>query len=239
LLISTACKIVAETLFKIGEHIKPGITTLYLDRLAERYIRERGGIPAFKGYKGYPATICASVNEEVVHGIPSRRRILREGDIISVDVGVQYRGYYGDGAWTFGVGKVSDEAKKLIEVTKASLELGIRCLKAGVRIGDIGEVIQEYVESQGFSVVRDYAGHGIGKALHEFPQVPNFGRRGTGPVVEEGMVLAIEPMVNAGGYEVELLPDGWTVVTKDRSLSAHFEHTVLVRREDAVILTQI
>lgn len=238
-LISMACKIVAETLLKIGEHIKPGVTTLYLDRLAERYIRSRGGVPAFKGYKGYPATICASVNEEVVHGIPSRSKVLKEGDIVSIDVGVQYKGFYGDGAWTFCVGEVSEEAKRLIEVTKTSLEIAIKNLKAGVRIGDLGEIIQSYVESQGFSVVRDYAGHGIGRSLHEFPQVPNFGERNTGPTIEEGMVLAIEPMVNAGGYEVEVLSDGWTVVTKDRKLSAHFEHTVLVRKEDTLVLTQI
>jgi len=230
---------VAEVLHKIEESIKPGISTLYLDKIAERYIKSRGGIPAFKGYKGYPATICASVNEEVVHGIPSQDKILKEGDIISIDVGVKYRGYYGDAARTFAVGDVSEEAKELIRVTRESLSIGISVAKKGARIGDIGEAIQSYVEAHGFSVVRDYAGHGIGRNLHESPQVPNFGRRGTGPVLEEGMLLAIEPMVNAGGYEVEVLADGWTVVTKDRSLSAHFENTILVRREDALILTQI
>ncbi len=229
----------AEVLHKIEESIKPGISTLYLDKIAERYIKSRGGIPAFKGYKGYPATICASVNEEVVHGIPSQDKILKEGDIISIDVGVKYRGYYGDAARTFAVGDVSEEAKELIRVTRESLSIGISVAKKGARIGDIGEAIQSYVEAHGFSVVRDYAGHGIGRNLHESPQVPNFGRRGTGPVLEEGMLLAIEPMVNAGGYEVEVLADGWTVVTKDRSLSAHFENTILVRREDALILTQI
>ncbi len=229
----------AEVLRKIEESIKPGVSTLYLDKIAERYIKSKGGIPAFKGYKGYPATICASVNEEVVHGIPSQNKILKEGDIISIDVGVKYRGYYGDAARTFVVGDVSEEAKELIRVTRESLSIGISVAKKGARIGDIGEAIQSYVEAHGFSVVRDYAGHGIGRDLHEPPQVPNFGRRGTGPVLEEGMLLAIEPMVNAGGYEVEVLADGWTVVTKDRSLSAHFENTILVRREDALVLTEI
>lgn len=229
----------AEVLRRIEESIKPGISTLYLDRIAERYIRSRGGIPAFKGYRGYPATICASVNEEVVHGIPSQDKVLKEGDIISIDVGVKYKGYYGDAARTFMVGNVSDEARELIRVTRESLSVGIGVAKKGARIGDIGEAIQNYVELHGFSVVRDYAGHGVGRELHEPPQIPNFGKRGTGPVLEEGMLLAIEPMVNAGGYEVEVLSDGWTVVTKDRSLSAHFEHTILVRKEDALVLTEV
>jgi len=238
-LISSACKIVAETLFKLKNYIKPGVSALYLDKIAERYILSRGGFPAFKGYRGYPATLCVSVNNEVVHGLPLQTKILREGDIVSIDVGVRYKGYYGDGAWTFPVGRVSKEAEKLIDVTKKALDLAVSTVRAGVTIGDIGSVVQEYVESQGFSVVRDYAGHGIGKELHEFPQIPNFGKRGKGPVLEEGMVLAIEPMVNAGSYEVEVLLDGWTVVTKDGSLSAHFEHTILVRREDALVLTSI
>ncbi|MCS7233633.1 MAG: type I methionyl aminopeptidase [Synergistetes bacterium] len=238
-LISVACRIVAETLIRLSEYIKPGVSTLYLDRVAERYILSRGGFPAFKGYKGYPATLCISINKEVVHGIPSHSKILKEGDIVSIDVGVKYKGYYGDGAWTFPVGEINDEARKLIEVTKSSLDLAISIAKAGVTTGDIGNAIQSYVESHGFSVVRDYAGHGIGKELHEFPQLPNFGKPGTGPRLEEGMVLAIEPMVNSGSYEVEVLPDGWTVVTKDGSLSAHFEHTILVRKEDSLILTKI
>jgi len=238
-LISFACKIVAEVLLKLRDYIKPGVSASYLDKIAERHILSKGGLPAFKGYRGYPATLCVSVNNEVVHGLPSSTKILKEGDIVSIDVGVKYKGYYGDGAWTFPVGNISEEARKLIEVTRKALDLAISTAKAGVTIGDIGVTVQEYVESEGFSVVRDYAGHGIGRELHEFPQVPNFGKRGKGPVLEEGMVLAIEPMVNAGGYEVEVLSDGWTVVTKDGSLSAHFEHTILVRREDALILTKL
>lgn len=237
--ISVACKIVAETLLKLKDYIKPGVSAMYLDKIAERYILSRGGIPAFKGYRGYPSTLCVSVNGEVVHGIPSPSKVLKEGDIVSIDVGVKYKGYYGDGAWTFPVGRIDDEAKRLIEVTKASLELAISIAKAGVTVGDIGCAVQNYVESQGFSVVRDYAGHGVGRELHEFPQVPNFGKPGTGPRLEDGMILAIEPMVNSGSYEVEVLPDGWTVVTKDGGLSAHFEHTILVRKEDALVLTKV
>lgn len=231
-----AGRIVAGTLQELAGAVRPGITTIKLDALARQYIQKSGARPAFLGYHGFPATICTSLNEEVVHGIPGLRR-LKAGDIISIDVGVFYKGYYGDAAATFPVGEVSPLAKRLLEVTRESLYKGIEKAYPGNRLYDISAAIQTYVESRGFSVVRSYVGHGIGSEMHEEPQVPNFGLPGKGPLLEAGMVLAIEPMVNAGTWEVETLSDDWTVVTKDRNLSAHFEHTVAIMQDGPEILT--
>lgn len=228
--------LVSKTLAHVGEYIAPGVTTLELDAIAERYIREHGAEPAFLGYGGFPYTLCISVNDVVVHGFPSGYK-LKEGDIISVDCGTLYKGYYGDSAYTFTVGEIAPESKKLLEVTKKSLYLGIEKAVVGNRIGDIGQAIQQYVESNGYSVVREMVGHGIGTKLHESPEVPNYGRRGEGKRLKEGMVLCIEPMVNIGGREVELHSDGWTLATRDGSNSAHFELTVVVGRERADILS--
>lgn len=231
-----AGRIVAGTLNFLAGAISPGITTLQLDAMARSYIEKCDARPAFLGYHGYPAAICASLNEEVVHGIPGKRR-LKEGDIISIDVGVFYKGYYGDAAATFPVGKITPLARRLLKVAKESLYKGIEKAYPGNHLYDISAAIQAHVESHGFSVVRNYVGHGIGSELHEEPQVPNFGLPGKGPLLEAGMVLAIEPMVNAGTWEVETLNDDWTVVTKDRSLSAHFEHTVAILQDGPEILT--
>ncbi|MEW5921216.1 MAG: type I methionyl aminopeptidase [Bacillota bacterium] len=231
-----AGRIVAQTLQVLKEVIKPGITTIQLDALAKRTIESFHASPAFLGYRGFPASICVSLNEEVVHGIPGLRR-LRNGDIISIDVGVYYRGYYGDAAATYPVGEISPLARELLEVTEQSLYRGLDMAYPGKRLYDISNAIQEYVESRGYSVVRNYVGHGIGSEMHEEPQVPNFGIPGKGPRLETGMVLAIEPMVNAGGWQVETLADKWTVVTSDRSLSAHFEHTVAILEDGPIILT--
>ena len=235
--IRESCVIVAETLEALGKLVEPGISTAELDRWAHDFIKLRGGIPAFKGYRGFPANTCISVNEEVVHGIPGTRR-LSEGDIVSIDVGVLKNGYFGDGAATFPVGEVSEEAQTLLEVTQLALMKGIEKAAVGGFLGDVSHAIQECAESFHFSVVRDLVGHGIGAQMHEEPQIPNFGAPGTGPLLIEGMVLAIEPMVNAGGWEVQTLSDNWTVVTKDKSLSAHFEHTVAVLNGRAQVLTQ-
>ncbi|MBI4313689.1 MAG: type I methionyl aminopeptidase [Candidatus Omnitrophica bacterium] len=231
-----AGRIVGELLERLRETIAPGVTTAELDRLAGSIIQELGGQPAFKGYRGYPAYICTSINEEVVHGIP-RDRVLKEGDIVGIDAGARVEGYYGDAAVTVAVGRVSEEARRLMEVTRQSLEEGIACVMPGRRLSDISHAVQTAVEKEGFSVVREFVGHGIGTRLHEPPQIPNYGPAGTGPVLKAGMVLAIEPMVNAGGMEVEILDDGWTAVTKDRLLSAHFEHTVAVTEHGPEILT--
>lgn len=237
-------RLVAIILAELGKMLKPGITTLMLDKRAEQIIRSHGGEPAFKGYRGrwahspYPNTITASVNHQVVHAIPNNKR-LKEGDIVSLDVGVKLNGYYGDAAITLPVGRISEEAKRLLDVTRESLYRGIKQAVVGNRIGDISHAIQRYVESQGFSVVRDYTGHGLGKELHEDPQVPHFGKPHQGLRIKEGLVIAIEPMINAGSYEVEALEDGWTVVTKDRSLSAQFEHTIAVRAKGPIILSQL
>lgn len=213
-------------------YIKPGVSTFELDKIAEEYILSKNAQPGFKGYKlgflTFPATLCTSKNYEVVHGIPGKKKVLEEGDIISIDVGTIYKGYYGDAARTYAVGEISQENKKLIEITKKSLYIGIEQAVVGNRISDISFAIQEYVEGEGFTVVRDYCGHGVGKYLHEEPQIPNFGKKGKGPRIEEGMVIALEPMVNTGTYEVETLNDGWTVVTKDRKNSAHFEHSIAI-----------
>lgn len=232
-----AGRIVGETLALMSELAKPGITTLELDRTAEEYIRAQGAVPAFKGYNGFPATLCTSVNEQVVHGIPSLR-YLESGDIISIDCGALIDGYFGDAAVTLPIGEVGEDLQKLLRVTEESLMLGIAQAKLGNRLYDISFAVQTHVEANGFSVVRDYVGHGIGRAMHEDPQIPNFGKPGRGPRLEVGMALAIEPMVNMGTYEVQTLKDHWTVVTKDRRQSAHFEHTVAITENGPEILTR-
>jgi methionyl aminopeptidase len=232
-----AGRLVGEVLTELAAHVAPGVTTADLDELAEKRIRRAGATPAFKGYHGYPATICASVNEEVIHGIPSGRRVLQEGDVISIDVGASLDGYFGDSAITLAVGKVSEEAATLLRVTDESLYKAIEAVKPGGRISDIGHAVQKHVEAYGFSVVREFVGHGIGQKMHEEPQVPNYGEPGRGPRLTEGMVLAIEPMVNAGKPAVKVLADGWTAVTRDGTLSAHFEHTVAVTADGPWILT--
>ena len=232
-------QVVREVLEHVRQFVKPGASTQDLENAAVGKIRELGAKPAFKGYRGYPCVLCTSVNEEVVHGIPSKERVLRDGDIVSIDTGVILDGYYGDSAITVAVGqKVAPRTQRLLAVTQASLESAIREIKPGATLGDVGAAVQEVVEAEGFSVVREFVGHGIGTRLHEDPQVPNYGRRGQGQKLREGMVIAIEPMVNAGKPDVQVLSDGWTAVTQDGSLSAHFEHTVAVTAEGAVILTQ-
>ncbi len=233
-----ASEIVAEAINAIRGVVSPNVTTKELDRIAEDVIRSRGGKPAFKGYRGYPASICASVNSEVVHGIPSASVILKEGDIVSVDLGVVYDGYIGDAAVTLPVGRVSPEAERLLSVTREALQAGIDKARAGNRVSDISHEIQTFVESRGYSVVRAFVGHGVGRDLHEEPQIPNFGPPGRGPVLRAGMTLAIEPMVNEGSYKVVILDDGWTARTVDGKLSAHFEHTVLVTKDAPRILTK-
>ena len=234
--------IVAEVLQELRQRVAPGVTTLDLDAIAEEMTLKRKAIPAFKGYnvagRVYPRCLCASVNEEIVHGIPTSRA-LREGDIIGLDYGVIYEGFYGDSAITVGVGKVSADAQRLMDVTEASLYKGIEQLRDGKRLGDLGAAVQEVAEGAGYSVVRAFVGHGIGKKLHEEPPVPNYGEPDRGLRLKEGMVLAIEPMVNAGGYEVEIKDDGWTAVTKDGSLAAHFEHSVAITTNGPYILSQI
>ena len=232
-----AGRLVGEVLKELAARVAPGVTTADLDELAEKRIRKAGAIPAFKGYHGYPATICASVNDEVIHGIPSGRRLLNEGDVISIDVGASLDGYFGDSAITLAVGQVSEAAATLLRVTDESLYKAIEAVKPGGRISDIGHAVQKHVEAYGFSVVREFVGHGIGQKMHEEPQVPNYGEPGRGPRLTEGMVLAIEPMVNAGKPAVKVLADGWTAVTRDGSLSAHFEHTVAVTADGPWILT--
>lgn len=228
--------IVAEILEKLKKMIVPGITTKELDQIAEEYILHKGAHPAFKGYRGFPATLCVSINDEVVHGIPNQRQ-LKEGDIVSIDVGVNYIGYFGDAAMTFPVGEIDSAAKKLLEVTQKALYIGIDEAKVGNRLFDISYAIQSWVESNGFSVVRDFVGHGIGRDLHEDPQIPNFGSPRQGPRLEKGMVFALEPMVNEGTYQVKVLSDGWTVVTVDGKRSAHFEHTIVITDDGAEILS--
>jgi methionyl aminopeptidase len=231
-----AGRITALALTAVGEAVLPGATTGELDALAEDVIRSHGALPAFKGYHGFPATICASPNATIVHGIPGRTR-LAEGDIFSVDVGAIFDGYYGDSAFTFAVGVVDETAQALLDATRASLYAGIEACRAGNRLGDVGAAVQAVAEAAGFSVVREYVGHGIGRAMHEEPSVPNYGTPGRGIELAVGMVLAIEPMVNAGGHATCALDDGWTVVTADGSLSAHFEHTVAITEQGPTILT--
>lgn len=234
-----ACRISAGALQLIGKSIEPGITTAELDRIAEKYIRGEGAIPNFKGYSGYPATACISINNEVIHGIPSSSRKIKSGDIVSVDLGASINGYNGDNAATFAVGEISEEAKRLIEATRESLYEGIKAAVAGGRIGDIGYAISKYVEARGFSVVREFVGHGIGTKLHEAPEVPNYGTAGKGIRLLPGMTIAIEPMINQGLSGVKTLSDGWTVVTSDGSLSAHFEHTVAITSDGPQIMTLV
>ena len=237
-LMREAGKIVAETHQILKEAVRPGISTLELDKIAEDNIRKYNAIPSFKGYGGFPGSICASVNDEVVHGIPSSR-ILKEGDIVSLDIGAYYKGYHSDSAKTHGVGVISEEDRKLIEVAKQSFYEGIKFAKEGYRLSDISHAIQEYVEKYGFSVVRDLVGHGIGTQLHEDPQIPNYGLPGKGPRLQSGMVLAIEPMINAGRYKVKILSDDWTVVTADGKKSAHYEHTIAITEDEPIILSKI
>lgn len=232
-----ANQLVANVLTLLEKMVSPGITTLELDSVAETHVRDAGAIPAFKGYHGYPATLCASVNEAVVHGIPSDRP-LEDGDIVSLDMGVVLNGYYGDSAVTLGVGRISSDAENLLTVTRESLEQAIAQVQVDGRVSDIGNAVQQHVEAQGFSIVREFVGHGIGKQLHEEPQIPNYGDPGHGPRLREGMVLAIEPMVNAGEPAVRVIEDGWTAVTCDGGLSAHFEHSVAVTADGPQVLSQ-
>jgi methionyl aminopeptidase len=231
-------QIVAKVLDELKSLINPGVQTKELDDYAERRTKEMGAVPAFKGYRGFPASLCTSINEEIVHGIPSSRA-LREGDIISLDFGVIHQGYYGDAAVTYPVGKISRRAEKLIETAKKAFFIGIQQMKEGLRISDISSAIQNCVESSGFSVIRNFVGHGIGLSLHEEPQVPNFGHPGRGPRIKPGLVLAIEPMIAVGDWKVEILEDNWTAVTQDRSLSAHYEHTVAMTEEGLQILSSL
>jgi methionyl aminopeptidase len=233
----TSNRIVAEVLNRLREKVKPGVRTRELDKLAVEVADRRGAKPAFKGYNGYPYALCVSVNEVVVHGMPSER-ILEEGDIVGLDFGVCYQGFFGDAAITLPLGRVTQKASRLMQVTEQSLYAGIEQAKAGNRLGDISAAVQDIVEAAGYSVVRDFVGHGIGKSLHEEPQIPNFGKKGRGIELKSGMILAIEPMVNEGNYKVEILPDGWTVVTKDGSLSAHFEHSIAITDNGPEILSK-
>ena len=235
--IGAASRVVAETLAVIEKSLKPGMTTGELDSIAERHIISLGAVPAFLGYSGFPASICASINDEVVHGIPSDNRKIAQGDVVSVDVGAIVAGYYGDGARTFAIGTVAPEAAKLLEVTEEALFKGIEKCFPGNRLSDIGAAIQQHAESFGFSVVRRYVGHGIGRKMHEDPPIPNYGTPGNGPVLKAGMVFAIEPMVNIGGSEVATKEDEWTVVTTDGSLSAHFEHTIAIGKDGPAVLS--
>jgi methionyl aminopeptidase len=230
--------VVAETLELLGEHLRPGITTRELDRLADEHIRSRGGVPTFKGYRGYPASICVSPNEMIVHGIPGAYR-LDEGDIVSVDVGVTLEGFVADSAYTFPVGDVSEDAERLLEAGQAALAAGIEQARAGNHLSDISHAVQRATEEAGFTVVRALVGHGVGRTMHEEPQIPNFGLPGRGPVLQPGMTLAIEPMINAGSSEITVLEDRWSIVTEDGSLSAHFEHTVAITENGPRILTAV
>jgi methionyl aminopeptidase len=236
-LMREAGRIVAETHRLLQKAVQPGVTTAELDKIAEAYIRSQGAVPSFKGYNGFSGSICASVNEELVHGIPGQR-ILNEGDIISIDIGAQYQGYHGDSAWTYPVGNISEAAQKLLDVTEASLYQGLAEAKPDVRLYTISHAIQKCIEDEGFSVVREYVGHGIGADLHEEPQIPNFGVPDRGPRLKPGMVLAIEPMVVAGERYVKTLQDNWTVVTVDGTLCAHFEHTIAITADGYEILTK-
>ncbi len=237
--IKAANQLVARILAELAGAVRAGMTTGELDALAERLVREGGAEPAFKGYRGFPATLCVSINQEVVHGIPSSGRALRRGDIVSIDMGVKLDGFYGDAAVTVPVGEVSGRTQDLLRVTREALERAITQAQVGGRLSDIGHAVQQWVESHGFSVVREFVGHGIGEHLHEEPQIPNYGQPGRGPKLAEGMVLAIEPMVAMGKPDVKVLSDGWTAVTKDGSLAAHFEHTVAVTAAGPMVLTAL
>ncbi len=238
-LMKEACKISAEALMAAGEAVRPGVSTKEIDKIAYDLIRKRGAVPNFLGLYDFPATACISINNEVIHGIPKKDRIIREGDIVSIDLGAAKNGYNGDNAATFAAGACSPEAKRLIDTTRESLYKGIEQAVPGNRIGDIGHAVQTYCEERGFSVVRDFVGHGVGTKLHEDPSVPNFGHEGRGIRLLPGMTLAIEPMINQGTYKVKQLSDGWTIVTQDGKLSAHFEHTVAITPDGPVIMTKI
>ena len=233
-----ACRISAEALKLAGSAVEPGVTTAELDKIAEKYILSQGATPNFKNYQGYPATACISINNEVIHGIPSKKRVIKAGDIVSIDLGAKFEGYHGDNAATFACGEISKQAKRLMDTTRESLYEGIAAAVSGGRLGDIGAAIQQYVEKRGYSVVRQFVGHGIGTQLHEAPEVPNFGTHGRGIRLMPGMTLAIEPMINEGDYDVKVMPDGWTVLTKDGSLSAHFEHTIVITPDGPQIMTK-
>jgi methionyl aminopeptidase len=238
-LMKKAGRIVAIAHKEVKAMIKPGITTADIDALVEKIVRDHDAVPSFKDYGGFPGSACTSINEEVVHGIPSKSRKLKEGDIVKVDIGADFKGYHGDSAWTYPVGRISKEAEKLLEATEASLFAGLSEIKAGKRLSDISHAIQTYAESKGYSVVREFVGHGVGRKLHEDPQIPNYGPAGKGPLLKPGMTLAIEPMINSGTKDVEVQSDAWTAVTQDGKLSAHFEHTILVTKESYLILTAL
>lgn len=234
-----AGRIVAETIEALKEQAKPGVSTAELDAFAHAFIIQRKAFPAFKGYRGFPASICTSINNEVVHGIPSKKRVLKEGDLLSLDVGAIYDGFVGDGAITLPIGKVSDAAQRLLQATEGSLWAGIKQARAGNHLEDISGAIQDYAQAHGFSVVREYVGHGVGRAMHEEPQIPNYRQGKRGPKLSPGMTLAIEPMINEGGWETRTQSDKWTVVTRDGKLSAHFEHTVAVTEDEPEVLTRL
>jgi methionyl aminopeptidase len=238
-LLKQAGHIVALCLEALKEHVKPGVTTYELDQICEKIILENGGVPSCKGYEGYPCTICASVNEVVVHGIPSKKQRLKEGDIVSVDLVAGFKGYHGDSAYTYKVGKVSPDKEKLLEVTEKALYEGLSKVREGVHLGDVSAAIGAYINQYGYGIIDQYTGHGIGREMHEDPVIFNFGTPGTGPVLKEGMVLAIEPMVSLGTKDVRILKDGWTAAMKDGKPSAHFEHTVVVRKDGYEILTTL
>lgn len=239
LLMKEAGRIVALAHQEVKKHIKPGVTTFELDQIVEKVVRDNDAIPSFKGYGGFPGSACTSINEQVVHGIPSKRVKLKNGDLISVDIGAMYKGYHGDSAWTYAVGKVTEEVSNLMQVTKESLFEGLKYAKAGNRLTDISHHIQKYAESFGYSVVREFVGHGLGKELHEDPQIPNYGLPGKGPILKKGMTLAIEPMINMGRKEVKVLKDNWTAVTIDKKPSAHYEHSILITDDEPIILTTV
>ena len=236
-LMKDACRISANALRLAGEYVKPGITTWEIDEKVREYIEKQGAAPSFLGYGGFPASACISVNNVVIHGIPSKEQVLKEGDIVSVDVGAFYNGYHGDNAFTYACGKVSENAESLMDTTRMSLEKGIGAALAGNRVGDIGSAVQKYVEKRGYSVVRDFVGHGVGAKLHEDPSIPNYGTAGRGVRLLPGMTIAIEPMICEGGYEVDVLDDDWTTVTRDGKLAAHYENTVAITPDGPVILT--
>lgn len=236
-LMKDACRISANALRLAGEYVKPGVTTREIDEKVREYIEKQGATPSFLGYGGFPASACISVNDVVIHGIPSKEQVLKEGDIVSVDVGAFYNGYHGDNAYTYACGKVSENAEKLMDATRIGLEKGIEAALAGNRVGDIGSAVQKYVEDRGYSVVRDFVGHGVGAKLHEDPSIPNYGTAGRGVRLLPGMTIAIEPMICEGGYEVEVLDDDWTTVTCDGKLAAHYENTIAITPDGPVIMT--
>ncbi len=237
-LMREACRISAGALRVAGEAVKPGVTTAEIDKIAYDYIISQGAKPSFLNYEGFPATACISINNEVIHGIPGKKRVLKEGDIVSIDLGATINGYHGDNAATFACGKISDEAQRLIDTTRESLYEGIKAAKFGNRVGDIGYAVQQYVEARGYSVVREFVGHGVGASLHEAPEVPNYGTAGRGVRLVPGMTIAIEPMINLGQPQIYVEPDGWTVKTSDGKLSAHFEHTIAITADGPVIMTE-